>query len=141
VLEGQVHHEFVLFLAPFDVYRALAKLWPADTRTKRALERLFRVGWRAGLFVSHVRLRTRKHAARNFWVAREVVVESIEPHRTVVRGKRPLADDKGHVNLLLHGAHSVSEAASIAVVRLHDTRTIPRCERHVHTPSAQKGLA
>mmetsp|Transcript_42736 Transcript_42736/g.112469 ORF Transcript_42736/g.112469 Transcript_42736/m.112469 type:complete len:523 (+) Transcript_42736:219-1787(+) len=126
VLHRQRRHVLVLELAPLHANRALAELRPAHAGAVRAGQRQLLVEGRAGLVVAHVRLAAVVHAAGDLGVARQVVVEAVEPHRAVVRRKRPLPYDERHVDEVLHDAHAALEVARVLVVRADEPGAVPR---------------
>lgn len=72
--------------------------------------------------VARARARTHEHGQRRA----QVVIETVQPHRTIVRGKRPLTNDEWHLHGLFHGAHTRTEGAGLVVVVIDSPGAIPR---------------
>ena len=79
------------FFHPVSAYRTQSKRRPRHTGAVRSKHWLCWIYGCARLSFAHVGIGTRNVLARETWKTRQIVVESIQPHGTIVCRQRPLS--------------------------------------------------
>mmetsp|Transcript_26423 Transcript_26423/g.55790 ORF Transcript_26423/g.55790 Transcript_26423/m.55790 type:complete len:352 (+) Transcript_26423:1165-2220(+) len=83
----------VAFSHPVTIDGTETEGWSTHSGSVGSLHRFANINWSSRLFVSHVGIRAGDVLARTPWKSWQVIIETIEPHGTIVRGKTPLSHD------------------------------------------------
>ena len=95
------------------------------TSSKRPLNRLARIDWSSRLLGSHVRVTAGNVFAGQTRETRQIVIETIQPHGTIVRRQGPFPNND-RTEFTLHLGNDVLLAACVSVKVITRRRVIPR---------------